>query len=65
VRTVPKDIDDFPFTVTGAGFQPVTKELILGNTAHFEHEHRFNRDLLYDLISRPERAERLVPGLAA
>jgi hypothetical protein len=32
---------------------------------HFIHEQRCNRDLLYDLVSRPERAERLVPGLAA
>ena len=32
---------------------------------HFLHEQRFNRDLLYDLIARPERADRLVPELAA
>ena len=32
---------------------------------HFLHEQRFNRDLLYDLIARPERADRLVPGFAA
>jgi hypothetical protein len=32
---------------------------------HFLHEQRFNRDLLYDLIARPETASRLASALAA
>lgn len=44
---------------------PLVPALMVAPFIHFLHEQRFNRDLLYDLMSRPERADRLVPELAA
>lgn len=44
---------------------PIVPVLMAAPFVHFLHEHRFNRDLLSDLISCPERADRLIPELAA
>jgi hypothetical protein len=44
---------------------PVVPVLMVAPFVHFVHEQRFNRDLLYDLIARPETASRLLASLAA
>lgn len=44
---------------------PAVPVLMAAPFLHFLHEQRFNRDLLYDLIARPESAARLAPELAA
>ena len=44
---------------------PVVPVVIAGAFMHFVHEQRFNRDLLYDLLARPDRTLAAVPGLAA
>ncbi len=61
----PADWRGYAHTFGGILALPVVPVLMAAPFVHFLHEHRFNRDLLYDLVSRPERAERLVPGLAA
>ena len=61
----PSDWRGYACTFGGILALPVVPVLMAAPFVHFLHEHRFNRDLLYDLVSRPERAERLVPGLAA
>jgi len=55
----------YAHTFGGILMLPIVPVLMAAPFVHFLHEHRFNRDLLYDLVSRPERADRLVPGLAA
>lgn len=44
---------------------PLVPLVMTGAFVHFLHEQRFNRDLLYDLLARPESAARIVPSLAA
>jgi predicted metal-dependent phosphoesterase TrpH len=44
---------------------PVVPLVMAGALMHFVHEQRFNRDLLYELVARPERTLAAVPGLAA
>jgi hypothetical protein len=44
---------------------PVVPLLTVAPFIHFLHEQRFNRDLLYDLIARPEGAARIAHELAA
>lgn len=44
---------------------PIVPVLMAGPFVHFIHEHRFNRDLLYDLIAKPAVAARFSQGLAA
>jgi hypothetical protein len=61
----PVDWRGYARTFGGIFALPIVPVLMAAPFVHFLHEHRFNRDLLYDLISRPERAERLVPTLAA
>ncbi len=55
----------YAFTFGGILGLPIVPVLMAAPFVHFLHEQRFNRDLLYDLIARPERADRLVPELAA
>jgi hypothetical protein len=61
----PADWRGYAQTFGGILALPIVPVLMAAPFVHFLHEHRFNRDLLYDLVSRPERVERLVPGLAA
>jgi predicted metal-dependent phosphoesterase TrpH len=65
VAASPADWRGYARTFGGIFALPIVPLLMAAPFVHFLHEHQFNRDLLYDLISRPERAERLVPGLAA
>jgi hypothetical protein len=65
VAASPADWRGYARTFGGIFALPVVPVLMAAPFVHFLHEHRFNRDLLYDLISRPEREERLVPGFAA
>jgi predicted metal-dependent phosphoesterase TrpH len=65
VAASPADWRGYARTFGGIFALPLIPVLMAAPLVHFIHEHQFNRDLLYDLISRPERAERLVPGLAA
>jgi predicted metal-dependent phosphoesterase TrpH len=61
----PADWRGYAHTFGGILALPIVPVLMAAPLVHFIHEQRFNRDLLYDLVSRPERAQRLVPGLAA
>ena len=61
----PADWRGYACAFGGVFALPIVPVLMAAPFVHFLHEHRFNRDLLYDLISRPERADRLVPELAA
>lgn len=61
----PGDWRGYAFTFGGILGLPIVPVLMAAPFVHFLHEQRFNRDLLYDLIARPERADRLVPELAA
>lgn len=61
----PSDWRGYAHTFGGILALPIVPVLMAAPFVHFLHEHRFNRDLLYDLVSRPEHAARLVPGLAA
>ena len=61
----PGDWRGYAFTFGGILGLPIVPVLMAAPFVHFLHEQRFNRDLLYDLIARPEHAERLVPELAA
>jgi predicted metal-dependent phosphoesterase TrpH len=61
----PSDWRGYAHVFGGVFALPLVPLVLAGAWVHFVHEHRFNRDLLYDLVSRPERAERLVPTLAA
>lgn len=65
VAASPADWRGYARTFGGIFALPIVPMLMAAPFVHFLHEHRFNRDLLYDLISRPERGQRLVPGLAA
>jgi predicted metal-dependent phosphoesterase TrpH len=65
VAASPSDWRGYARTFGGIFALPIVPVLMAAPFVHFLHEHRFNRDLLYDLISRPDRAERLIPGLAA
>lgn len=65
LKASPADWRGYTCTFGGVLALPLVPVLMAAPFVHFLHEHRFNRDLLYDLVSRPERAERLVPGLAA
>ena len=52
-------------TFGGVFALPIVPLLTVAPLIHFLHEQRFNRDLLYDLIARPETASRLAASLAA
>lgn len=63
--TSPSDWRGYACTFGGVLSLPAVPVLMAAPFVHFLHEQRFNRDLLYDLIARPESAARLAPGLAA
>ena len=63
--TTPSDWRGLACTFGGVLSLPVIPVLMAAPFIHFLHEQRFNRDLLYDLIARPETAARLAPSLAA
>jgi len=65
VAASPADWRGYARTFGGVFALPVVPVLMAAPLVHFLHEHQFNRDLLYDLISRSELAERPIPGLAA
>jgi predicted metal-dependent phosphoesterase TrpH len=65
VVSSPADWRGYARTFGGVFALPLVPALMAAPFIHFVHEQRFNRDLLYDLVSRPERANRLVPELAA
>jgi predicted metal-dependent phosphoesterase TrpH len=61
----PSDWRGYACAFGGVFALPVLPLLTVAPFIHFLHEHRFNRDLLYDLIAKPEVASRFAPGLAA
>lgn len=61
----PLDWRGYACTFGGVLSLPIVPVLMAGPFIHFVHEQRFNRDLLYDIIARPESAARLAPRLAA
>ena len=65
VTASPADWRGYARTFGGIFALPIVPVLMAAPFVHFLHEHQFNRDLLYDLISRPERADRMITGLAA
>jgi predicted metal-dependent phosphoesterase TrpH len=65
VTQAPANWRGYARTLGGAFALPVVPVLMAAPLIHFLHEQRFNRDLLYDLIARPQHAARLVPGFAA
>jgi predicted metal-dependent phosphoesterase TrpH len=63
--SAPADWRGYARTFGGVFALPLVPLLMAAPFIHFLHEQRFNRDLLYDLISKPETAARIAPGLAA
>lgn len=63
--TAPADWRGYACTFGGVLGLPIVPVLMAAPFVHFLHEHRFNRDLLYDLIAKPEVAARFSEGLAA
>jgi predicted metal-dependent phosphoesterase TrpH len=61
----PADWRGYARTFGGVFSLPIVPVLMVAPFVHFVHEQRFNRDLLYDLIARPETASRLATSLAA
>ena len=55
-----------PGVVCGGVFGlPLLTVALAGGVLHFVHEQRFNRDLLFDLVTRPSDLMRRIPELAA
>lgn len=65
VREAPAAWRGYARTFGGVLALPVDPMLMAAPFVHFLHEQRFNRDLFYDLIAKPQHAHRLVPELAA
>ena len=61
----PGDWRGYAFTFGGILGLPVVPVLMVAPFVHFVHEQRFNRDLLYDLIARPQAVARYAEGFAA
>jgi predicted metal-dependent phosphoesterase TrpH len=61
----PSDWRGYACTLGGVLGLPIVPVLMAAPFVHFLHEQRFNRDLLYDLIAKPEVATRFASGLAA
>jgi predicted metal-dependent phosphoesterase TrpH len=61
----PADWRGYACTFGGVFSLPLMSVLMIAPFVHFIHEQQFNRDLLYDLIARPETASRLAAQLAA
>lgn len=65
VREAPADWRGYARTFGGVFALPAVPMLMAAPFVHFLHEQRFNRDLLYELIAKPQHAHRLAPELAA
>lgn len=63
--TQPSDWRALACAFGGVFSLPIVPVLMVAPFVHFLHEQRFNRDLLYDLIARPDLAARMAPRLAA
>lgn len=63
--TTPADWRGYACTFGGVFALPILPLLTVAPFVHFLHEQRFNRDLLYDLIARPQVADRFAESLAA
>lgn len=61
----PADWRGYACTFGGVLGLPIVPVLMAVPFVHFLHEHRFNRDLLYDLIAKPDVTARFSAGLAA
>lgn len=61
----PADWRGYACTFGGVLSLPIIPMLMAAPFVHFLHEQRFNRDLLYDLIAKPEVAARFASSLAA
>lgn len=61
----PADWRGYARTFGGVFALPIMPVLMAAPFIHFLHEQQFNRDLIYDLIAKPETASRLATSLAA
>jgi len=61
----PADWRGYAQTAAGVLALPLMSVVNLGAVVHFIHEQQFNRDLLYDLVAKPEATIAAVPQLAA
>ena len=61
----PADWRGYAHAVGGALALPALSIVFAGAFLHFVHEQRFNRELLFDLVSQPGATVRAVPELAA
>jgi predicted metal-dependent phosphoesterase TrpH len=61
----PADWRGYACTFGGVFSLPVLPVLMVAPFVHFVHEQRFNRDLMFDLIAKPNVAARFAEGLAA
>jgi hypothetical protein len=63
--SAPADWRGYARTFGGVFSLPIVPMLMVAPFVHFIHEQRFNRDLLYDLIAKPQVAGRFAEGFAA
>ena len=63
--SAPGDWRGYARTFGGLFGLPVVPVLMVAPFIHFIHEQRFNRDLLYDLIAKPQAVDHFVEGFAA
>jgi predicted metal-dependent phosphoesterase TrpH len=61
----PSDWRGYAQTVAGVFALPLISVVNIGAVVHFVHEHQFNRNLLYDLVSKPQSAMAAVPQMVA
>jgi predicted metal-dependent phosphoesterase TrpH len=61
----PADWRGYARTFGGVFSLPIVPVLMVAPFVHFIHEQRFNRDLLYDLIAKPQVVARFAEGFAA
>ena len=65
LTTTASDWRGYARTFGGVFCLPIMSILMAAPIVHFIHEQRFNRDLLYDLIAKPQSVARLAPELVA
>lgn len=65
VMTKPADWRGHACTFGGVLALPILPILSVAPFIHFVHEQRFNRDLMHDLIAKPQAAARFAESLAA
>lgn len=63
--TKPADWRGYVCTFGGVFALPILPLLSVAPFIHFVHEQRFNRDLMHDLIAKPQAAARFAESLAA